>query len=367
MSAPRLASLPSARAPRRVPASPAPRSPARPTDPARARAAAKGQLPSARACPCAGDCPRCAGRPLPAALAAPLSRHFGADLSAVRLHTGEASAVAAAGARRAFAQGEHIVLAAPHVGTQDAALLAHEVAHVVQQRGGGARARATTASLEAEAHRSAAAFASGRPATPVQGGRAAAGVPQFDEPAGGTPGTSTVTATDDSGRLRAQAWFAQWMAQQPMGPGISAPGNGVPLRWLEPPSLLGAETLDVGSLYTPYHQRNLFPGGGLALRDTPVIDSLFNDRLHFVSLLPEVRDIVPSFARSWIPSNWRVGLAATLTSTTVDWALSHDQPNFFELSNQSFERFTGATTYSTPMLTVPVLNGLWNRFTGGGR
>ncbi len=123
-------------------------------------------------------------------------------------------------------------------------------------------------------------------------------MPQFDEPAG-----SASTADAESDRLGAQAWFAQWMARQPLGAGgaggVGSAGasSGVPLRWLEPRSLLGAETLDVGSLYTPYHQRNLFPGGGLALRDAPVIDSLFTERLHFVSLLPEVRDIVPSFAR----------------------------------------------------------------------
>jgi hypothetical protein len=291
-------------------------------------------------------------------LAGSLSRHLGADLSAVRLHTGAAAAVAQAGAKRAFAQGENIVLAASHLGTQETSLLAHEAAHVVQQRGGAGRVGAATASLEAEAHRSAVAFTSGQPAPPVQAGRAAAGVPQFDEPAGGT-----ATADEEPTQLQAQFWFADWLAQQQQVP----PGGAVPQRWLEPRSLLGAEKLDVGSLYTPYHDRNLFPGGGLALRDTPLIDSLFTERLHFVSMLPEVRNFVPSFARSWIPSNWRVDLAATLTSTTIDWALSKDAPNFFDISNRSFERFTGATTYSTPMLKVPGLNGLWNRFTGGGR
>lgn len=355
MPTPRLTLLPPARAPRRTAPELASGSPAR------ARDARPARQPWARACPCTGDCPRCGGRPLPATLAGPLSRHLGADLSSVRLHTGAASAVAAAGARNAYAQGEHIVVAASQIGAHDAALLAHEAAHVVQQRGCNQRTSTPGASLEAEARRSASAFASGQPAPPVQAGRAAAGVAQFDEPAGSTPAPDAAPT-----QLHAQAWFADWLAQQQIGAGGGTNGT-VPMRWLEPPSLLGAETLDMGSLYTPYHQRNLFPGAGLALRDTPIIDSLFADRLRFVSLLPEVRDVVPSFARPWIPTNWRVGLAATLTSTTIDWALSNDQPNFFELSNRSFERFTGATTYSTPMLPVPVLNGLWNRFTGGGR
>lgn len=355
-----------AHTPRWVAAGATRRSPARQADPDRGADGGPARLQPARPCPCAGDCPRCGGRPLPAPLAGALSRHLGADLSAVRLHTGAAAAVAAAGARRAFAQGDHIVIAASQVGVQDLPLLAHEAAHVVQQRGGAGHPSASTASLESEARRSAAALATGQPAPPVQPGRAAAGAPQFDEPA-----SPPSTAGEEPDELRAQAWFADWLAQQQQlgagGAGGIGATRGVPLRWLEPPSLLGAETLDVGSLYTPYHQRNLFPGGGLAVRDAPVIDSLFADRFRFVSLLPEVRDIVPSFARPWIPANWRVGLAATLTSTTVDWALSRDHPNFFDLSNRSFEQFTGATTYSTPMLPVPVLNGLWNRFSGGGR
>ena len=33
----------------------------------------------------------------------------------------------------------------------------------------------------------------------------------------------------------------------------------------------------------------------------------------------------------------------------------------------TFEQFTGATTYSSPMLKVPYLNDWWNRVSGGGR
>jgi hypothetical protein len=301
------------------------------------------------------------GRPLEAGLRQRLQRHLGADLSSVRLHAGDVAGVAAAGAKRAYAAGESIVTAGAAPAVE---LLAHEAVHVVQQRNAGTRTAAgRRPSLEAEASRSAHAFAAGRPSAAIRPGRAAAGQPQFDEPAGGS-GQAEPTAddtTDEEARVR--AWFSHWLAQQAAA---TSPQAGVPLTWREPVSRIGAETLDVGSLYVPYHQRNLFPGGGLALRDTPVIDSLFAERYRFVQLLPEVRDIVPGFARSWIPGNWRVGLAATLTSTTVDWALSRDHPNFFDLSNRAFERFTGATTYSTPMLTVPVLSDLWNRFSSGG-
>jgi Domain of unknown function (DUF4157) len=312
-------------------------------------------------CACGGGCPRCSnGRPIDPSLRVRLQRHLGADLSGVRVHAGQADAVAAAGARRGFAAGETIVTASTAPG---AALIAHEAAHVVQQRAGslGRRDVPGTAVLESEARRSADAFAAGRPAPAVRAGRAEGGRPQFDEPAS-ADAPAADASTDEEVRVR--LWFSDWLAQQAAA---TSPQVGVPLTWREPVSRLGAETLDVGSLYVPYHQRNLFPGGGLALRDSPVIESLFAERYRFVQLLPEVRDIVPGFARSWIPGNWRVSLAATLTSTTVDWALSGQHPNFFELSNQAFERFTGATTYSTPMLTVPVVSDLWNRFSSGGR
>lgn len=82
------------------------------------------------------------GEPLPAALCEPWQETFGADLRAVRVHRGEHAAASAArlGAL-AYASGNRIVLGAgqwrpgQHAGQ---ALLAHEVAHLVQQRVGRA-------------------------------------------------------------------------------------------------------------------------------------------------------------------------------------------------------------------------------------
>jgi Domain of unknown function (DUF4157) len=80
---------------------------------------------------------RDSGRPLAAATRARLEPLLGADLASVRVHEGErAEAAARAVGASGFALGEHVVVAA---GERDEALLAHELAHVVQQRqpGGG--------------------------------------------------------------------------------------------------------------------------------------------------------------------------------------------------------------------------------------
>jgi hypothetical protein len=286
------------------------------------------------------------------------------------VHTGADAthAVAAAGARRAFASGEHIVVGDPAFSPERAAgrhLLAHEVAHVLQQRGGGA-GRAEAAPLEHEARRSADAYAAGRAAPPPRPGSAPQGMIQRDEQTG-APSSGTTLQLDPE--LQAEIYFAQWLATHGAGASFSADADTaepVPNLWLGPPRL-GAETLDFGSLLTPYYDRGLMPSTQGDTRDIDVISSLFSQRYRLVLRLPDLRAMAPDFARSWIPADWRVLLAATMTSTTVDWALSHDHPTFFDLSNQAFERFTGATTYSAPMLPVPVLNDWWNRFSGGGR
>ena len=105
-----------------------------------------------------------------------LERSLGADLAAVRVHQGPLAAgvVDAAGAR-ALAYGNHILLGR---GEQpgDLRLLAHEVAHVLQQQGGAGSVQASGGpqggdALEHEADRTAAAVVAGQPA--VVSGRSA--------------------------------------------------------------------------------------------------------------------------------------------------------------------------------------------------
>jgi hypothetical protein len=88
--------------------------------------------------------PTGAGQPLPPSVAGPLQTSLGVDVSHVRVHTGAAAAEAAASVgARAFALGHRIVLGRGERAT-DLALMAHEVAHVVQQRGAAALQRWTS-------------------------------------------------------------------------------------------------------------------------------------------------------------------------------------------------------------------------------
>lgn len=83
------------------------------------------------------------GQPLPRVLRLQLERVLRTDLSAVQVHHGQAAAAAAAQQRAdAFAVGAHIFFAAGKFAPQSRAgrwLVAHEVAHTVQQRGSAAR------------------------------------------------------------------------------------------------------------------------------------------------------------------------------------------------------------------------------------
>jgi hypothetical protein len=71
-----------------------------------------------------------AGKPLPADVRAAAEKAFGADFSKVRIHEDASAKDIAA---KAYVSGHDIVFAPG--GSSDPALLAHELAHVVQQKG----------------------------------------------------------------------------------------------------------------------------------------------------------------------------------------------------------------------------------------
>ncbi|HLL64127.1 MAG TPA: DUF4157 domain-containing protein [Micromonosporaceae bacterium] len=81
------------------------------------------------------------GSPLPGHVRADLEPHFGADLSAVRLHTGpQAAELNSAVQAEAFTTGTDIFFGSGSgdpTGPQARELLAHELTHVVQQSTGG--------------------------------------------------------------------------------------------------------------------------------------------------------------------------------------------------------------------------------------
>lgn len=110
------------------------------------------------------------GRPLAPEVRTAMERGFGTDLGAVRLHSDARAdrATTALGAQ-AFAFGDDIALSAAHGDVTTGAgrnLLSHELAHVVQQRGGGGRGGADH---EAAAEAAARAIAAQQRAAPQPG------------------------------------------------------------------------------------------------------------------------------------------------------------------------------------------------------
>jgi hypothetical protein len=112
-----------------------------------------------------------AGDPIPASIAGRITSSLGVDLRPVRVRSDPAAAAAArALGARAFAVGTNIALG-PGERKTDLSLMAHEVAHVVQQQGAPRVQRWTGIAgdqYEREAHSAAAAVVQGRPFTVAQ-------------------------------------------------------------------------------------------------------------------------------------------------------------------------------------------------------
>lgn len=100
------------------------------------------------------------GAPLPVAVKSPLTHSFSVDLTPIRVHTdARAQLTVRSFNTRAFAYGHHIFLG-PGESPTDLRLMAHEVAHVVQQNHGAVLQHFTTGhgdALEHEAERASAA------------------------------------------------------------------------------------------------------------------------------------------------------------------------------------------------------------------
>jgi len=138
----------------------------------RSRAPAPAPAPApkppqrSRPAPTPTPSPGGAGGPLPPSVAGPISASLGVDVAPVRVHSdakaADASAVLGA---RAFAFGSHVFLGAGERPT-DLGVMAHEVAHVVQQQGAGPRVQlfsGGSSPLEVEAHAASAAVVQQRP------------------------------------------------------------------------------------------------------------------------------------------------------------------------------------------------------------
>lgn len=164
------------------------------------------------------------GEGLPAALRTRFERSLGTDLGDVRVHrSGDAATAAAKLSARAFACGRDVFMAAgayaPGTRAGDA-LLAHEVAHTVQQRGAvrppELAVSAPGGHAEHEADRAAAAMIAGMPArvsaTPLAIARTPGDAPAPHEP------TMTVASSDAVNPATAQERAA---ADQGGGPDLA--------------------------------------------------------------------------------------------------------------------------------------------------
>lgn len=119
-------------------------------------------------CACGGGCPRCArrgGKPLDTSVRSTMEQRFGQSFGDVRVHDdAAANAAAAADDALAYVEGHDIVFGVgqyrPHT-LSGQWTIAHELAHVVQQRGAHTGDDAGGASLEAAAHDAATSVALG--------------------------------------------------------------------------------------------------------------------------------------------------------------------------------------------------------------
>ena len=118
---------------------------------------------------------RAPGQKLPGGVRETMEVRFGQDFSGVRIHLGvEAEASAAAVEAKAYTIGQHIVFGTGHYATRTAggqALLAHELAHVVQQsRGGIPPSQHESGVTETGAQNAANAISQGQGTVAVTGG-----------------------------------------------------------------------------------------------------------------------------------------------------------------------------------------------------
>lgn len=328
-------------------------------------------------CACGGGCPQCSttavvgrpGRPVEAGVRQRAESAYGADLRDVRVHTDAmASEAARQQGARAFTLGRDIYFGqgryAPHtlVGQRR---IAHELAHVVQQRkprprsgGGGAE---PYAAAEREGWRAADAASSGSRINLVE---RSAGMPQRDGPAGtATPApamTPAPEAPDSTFWLRhyLRWWLGTTLTlgsppstvQQPASvplpsatsvlgsPPLSAmvfqPNFFTPL----PPTLVRSP--DMSQLMAPYLAR----GVPSALRDPATAVSIYERQYAWVSTLPDLRALAPAVVRPLIPDTWRRSLAGTFTGLIINGQLNRDYPTPIEASDRAFEAMTGAKT-----------------------
>ena len=317
-----------------------------------------------------------------------METRFGRSFSDVYVHTG---ADAAASARqlqaRAYTVGLDVVFSAGAYEPSTMAgrqLIAHELAHVEQQRAGSAgRSWGGHASAEREARGVSAIVAAGGRATVRQGApHVAQRQPEGDTQSGLTwsPSPEYQLQLDPELQREMLRMYIRWWlgttlvegdaptqlpepgapdeyealpdagtssgpAVPPVGPTFPMPSQlFAPL----PPDPLWVPP-DYGSLYGSHLGRGV-PGGDP--RDQDLLVQLYRDRLRIAQGLPDLRAIAPSFIRPLIPMTWRRDIAGALTSAAAGSGLARDYMTPIEVSDRAWQSMTGASTTIIPFPSI---------------
>jgi len=257
--------------------------------------------------------PSATGRALAAEDRAFFEDRFDADFSQVRVHTDAPSAALAdAIGANAFASGADIAFAPGRYAPGSARgreLLAHELAHVAQQRGGGAGG---VASAEAGARQA---------ARSVTGGAAV--------PAGALGGAPTGVYADDNDKPK---------------PEVPPTLPTLPQLQLRPPAI------DWMKMRDPYTSRGLTLGD----RDADSIGAEWQRQ----SRLLDTLGIDDRFKLWFITKDWILNKGL---SYQLDAQNARDNPNFFDRSNLDWKN-AHPGSWETP--TIPIFDLDWFRSSG---
>jgi len=237
--------------------------------------------------------------PLDAPTLHTMQSRLGTDFSSVRVHTdAQASQAATALGAKAFAVGEDVAFAPgryrPHT-TEGTRLIAHELAHVAQQRQGGA---ASPAQAEAKARDAADRVAQGRAVSPSALGGAPAGV--YCEP------------EEDEGVEK-------------------APSADLTLKTLPP-----IDFLKQRSTYDSHGRR-------MGMRDIGDMASEWERRSEMLDLL----GIDDRFKLGFITKRWLLNKGLSMQ---LDDEFSRENPNTWERVNRRWRNDTGAV--ETPIIPI---------------
>jgi len=265
-----------------------------------------------------------AGRPLDVPAASRLGEAFGHDFGAVRVHDdADAATAAQALGARAITFGRHIGFAAgryvPHTeaGTR---LLAHELAHSVQQRGSGAAALGSLQRAEGEAEAAAEAVVEGErppPLAPRFGAQ-----PQFDLESPGrlgqvhenvfpSPPAGGATSSGGSSALGGQPWVDKGGAGGGTAEAIKKQARAAVLKLKKDKPLL-FEPLETNT--TDKHVDNdvLVADARLHKRYPQITKTVDPKKLQDAADVYSAKDIVPSpnpgelsFTQAWLANSLR--------------------------------------------------------------